>query len=254
MKWIISPETILDHVVAYTIWAGEVMEEALHWEHDASNYTMAMVPFGPPFYTAILQAIGVLAIKKDSQTAIIMYQQSQETESIFLHNKDIWPILGKTFAFPTILNKLPSSLAKFTKFTQFAEFTDGIENQIFFIRALSAIENLIIIGVGTAVEQKNIDSVLWHIRKHMPDTITFFIHNFSQEKEFSKCRKEDDTMISNIIAHKVKVVKDHNYQMPKIFSDYSKKLKRIPAVVAYTNTGDLGGNKEKTNGYACLIA
>lgn len=92
------------------------------------------------------------------------------------------------------------------------------------------------------------------MRKALPDTITFFVHNFSQEKEFEVCRKEDDTMITNIIKHKVKSIKDHSYQIPKIFSDYSKKLKRIPAVVAYTNTGDLGGNKQKTSGYACLIA
>jgi len=50
---------------------------------------MAMVPFGPPFYTAILQAAGVLAIKKDSKTAILVYQQYKKSDSILLHNHDI---------------------------------------------------------------------------------------------------------------------------------------------------------------------
>lgn len=254
MKWIISPETILDHVVAYAIWAGEVMEESLKKKHNASEYTMAIVPYWPPFYTAILQAAGVLAIKKDSKTAILVYQQNQESDYILLHNQDIGPILGETFTFPTALTKLPKTISHFTHFTQFTQFTDSIENQMYFIRALSDIQELIIIGVGTDVEQKKIDTVLEHIRKKMPDSITFFVHNFSQEKEFETCRKEDDVMITNIITHKVKSIKDHKYQIPKIFSDYSKKLKRIPAVVAYTNTGDLGWDKQKTNGYACLIA
>ncbi|PJA49132.1 MAG: hypothetical protein CO170_00440 [candidate division SR1 bacterium CG_4_9_14_3_um_filter_40_9] len=254
MKGIISPETILDHVVAYTIGAGEVMEESLKKKHNASKYNMAMVPFGPPFYTAILQAAGVLAIKKDSKTAILVYQQYKKSDSILLHNHDIGPILGKTFIFPTTLEKLSKAITQFTHFTQFTQFTDSIENQMYFIRVLSSIEELVIVGIGTEVEQKKVDAVLEYVRKALPDSTMFFVHNFSHEKEFSKCRKEDDVMITNIIKHKVKSIKDNSYQIPKIFSDYSKKLKRIPAVVAYTNTGDLGGNKQKTSGYACLIA
>jgi len=69
------------------------MQESLKNRHDASQYSMAMVPFGPPFYTAILQAAGVLAIKKDSKTAILVYQQNKEADTILLHNKDIGPIL-----------------------------------------------------------------------------------------------------------------------------------------------------------------
>gem|GEM_PF-4271170 len=149
---------------------------------------------------------------------------------------------------------MPKTISAFTKFTQCTEFTDSIENQIYFIRALSDIQDLIIIGVGIDVQQKKIDAVIEHIRKKMPDSITFFVHNFSQDMELGQCRKEDNKIISNIIRHKIPTVKDYKDQIPKIFSDYSKKLKRIPAVVAYTNTGDLGGNKQKTNGYACLIA
>jgi hypothetical protein len=107
---------------------------------------------------------------------------------------------------------------------------------MYFIRALSAIEELVIVGIGTDVEQKKVDAVLEYMHKSLPDSTMFFVYNFSHEKEFSKCREEDDTMITNIIKHKVKSIKDNSYQIPKIFSDYSKKLKRIPAVVAYTNT------------------
>jgi hypothetical protein len=212
------------------------MQESLKKKHNASQYTMAMVPFGPPFYTAILQAAGVLAIKKDSKTAILIYQQDKETDHILLHDHDLGPILGQTLCFPDVLKELPKAIVKFTHFTPFTQFTDSIENQIYFIRTLSDIEQLIIMGVGSEVEQKKIDTVLEYMRKHLPDAITFFVHNFSQEKEFSQCRKEDDKMISNIIDHKIKNSKDHSYQIPRIFSDYSKKLKRIPAVVAYTNT------------------
>jgi hypothetical protein len=113
---------------------------------------------------------------------------------------------------------------------------------------------LVIVGIGSYVDQKKIDTVLEHIYKKVSDAITFFVHNFSQEKEFDVCRDEDDIMIGNIISHKIKDIQNHTYQIPKIFADRSHKLKRIPVVVAYTNTGDLGGNKEKTNGYACLIA
>ena len=69
------------------------MEESLKKKHNASKYTMAIVPYGPPFYTAILQAAGVLAIKKDSKTAIIVYQQDKKSDSILLHNQDLEPIL-----------------------------------------------------------------------------------------------------------------------------------------------------------------
>jgi len=186
-----------------------------------------------------LQAAGVLAIKKDSKTTIIIYQQNKEPESILIHNQDIGPILGQTFSFQEVRKKLPKQIMSFTQFTPLTDFTDSIENQIYFIKTLSSLEELVIIGIGEGIEQKKIDTLLGHIHKKSSDAITLFVNNFSHEKEFELCRKDDDAMITNIISHKVKSTNENRYQLPKIFSDYSKKLKRTPAIVAYTNTGDL---------------
>jgi len=65
------------------------MQESLKKKHNASKYTMAIVPYGPPFYTAILQAAGVLAINKESKNAIIVYQQETNPDSILLCNQEL---------------------------------------------------------------------------------------------------------------------------------------------------------------------
>jgi hypothetical protein len=66
------------------------------------------------------------------------------------------------------------------------------------------------------------------------------------------CREIDEQWISDIIDGKVK--KNWKNMISKIFSHYTKKQKKTPQVLAYTNTGDLGWNRKKTNSYACLVA
>lgn len=244
---VIAPETILDHVIAYTIGAGEVIQEALPsklWI--ASTYDMALVPYGPPFYTAILQAAGALSVSKKIDTALIIYQQSHQPDYITM-SQDIWPILGKTFLFPEKLKTLTKN-----KIIKCEETIDeNIENQMYFIRVLSDIQHVVTIGVGDDVKKKEIRNIVDFINKKM-ETISFFVSNLSQEKEFTACRKNDEKLIANIIASKFQNTTKN--KIPEIFSDISKKLKKIPQIVAYSNSGDLGGNKQKTNGYACMIA
>lgn len=106
---------------------------------------MALVPFGPPFYTAILQAAGTLAIQKDTKTAMIIYRQEVDKEGIQICNEDIGPILGQTFLCPKRLKKAHKVLSEFTHFMPFTRFTEDLENQIYFIRALSQVEELILV-------------------------------------------------------------------------------------------------------------
>lgn len=253
MKWIVNPETILDHVIAYTIWAGEVIQESVHTLKESSKYNITLVPFGPPFYTAILQAAGTLSINKNNKTAILFYQQEQESDAILVYNHSIWPILGKTFTFPSSLAKLPKTISAYTQFTTSTHFTNILENQIHFIRILSIVEELVIVGIGKNVSNEKIDLFHTHLLKKLPKTTTFFVWNLSQKKEFASCRKEDEKTISKIIARTYNDKISTN-SIPQLFSETSKKLKKRPEIVAYTNSGDLWGNKEKTNGYSCLIA
>lgn len=50
---------------------------------------MSLVPYGPPFYTAILQAAGALSIDQKKETTVIVYQQNIYPENILLYKKPI---------------------------------------------------------------------------------------------------------------------------------------------------------------------
>ncbi|MBU0627093.1 hypothetical protein KKG31_07030 [Patescibacteria group bacterium] len=76
------------------------------------------------------------------------------------------------------------------------------------------------------------------IEKHMDNPAIFFAANFSENKEYDMCREIDEQWISDIIGGKMK--KTQNNMISKLFSHYTKRQKKVPQVLAYTNTGDLG--------------
>lgn len=86
--------------------------------------------------------------------------------------------------------------------------------------------------------QKNITTALNFIEKNTKDPAIFFAANLSQDKEYAVCREIDEKWISDIIDGKVR--KNKNNLISKLFAHYTKKQKKIPQILAYTNTGDLG--------------
>lgn len=123
---------------------------------------------------------------------------------------------------------------------------ENIENQIYFIRILCKTKNIILLGVGDKVQKEDNIKILEKISK-TTETSIFFIANLSQEKTWKTGKEEDEKTITKIIARTYKPTKNDSGKISELFSDISRKNKRIPEIVAYSNTGDLGGDKKKTN-------
>lgn len=250
MEKIVSPETIFEHIVAYTIWAGDVISEIFSDNlKDTSRYSLALIPYWPPFYTAILQSAGCLSVNKKAKTAIVVYHQSKEAESIMVSNHDIGPLLGKTMKFPKELSIIFTKF-KFTK--PLTTIDINIENQIYIIRTLTTSDNMLLVGIWSKVSESDVIKLTKFIRSKVKDHNMFLVSNLSYQKEFKSGRKQDEKLIMNIIKSKPTTKKD--FSMPKLFSQISIDDKKVPEVVAYSNSWDFGWKRDKTNWYACIIA
>jgi hypothetical protein len=81
-----NPEILLEQIVGYTIGASELIPN-LKQKAD-KKYNFALLPYGPHFYTGILQSAGYLLLLEKKNVLFLMPQDIQDDE-IFQISGDI---------------------------------------------------------------------------------------------------------------------------------------------------------------------
>ena len=75
-----NPEILLEQIVGYTIGASELIPHIK--EKADKKYNFALLPYGPHFYTGILQSAGYLLLS-DRKNVLFLLPQDIEDDEIF---------------------------------------------------------------------------------------------------------------------------------------------------------------------------
>jgi hypothetical protein len=89
-------EILLEQIVSYTIGASEMIPNIA--SKAGADYQLAILPYGPHFYTGILQSAGYLLLPQRKKLLLII-EQDQNSKEIYQLTGKFGPILGQERTF-----------------------------------------------------------------------------------------------------------------------------------------------------------
>ncbi|MEI7562837.1 MAG: hypothetical protein WCJ39_03920 [bacterium] len=98
------PEIQLEQLLHYTIGAHELIPQVQSAK--AKKHTQAIIPYGSPLYTGVLQAAAYLSLQPCKRICFIT-TQTEQSEIMIQQTGIFGPIMGKEYEITPIETKLP---------------------------------------------------------------------------------------------------------------------------------------------------
>ena len=193
------------------------------------DYQLAILPYGPHFYTGILQSAGYLLLPQRKKLLLIIEQEQNSTEIYQLTGK-FGPILGQEYSFED------------KKYGRKTEFQPSIQDlwiilsHLAYMHTIGDTTHITCLAVGKTLsptKQKKLNDYLGLV---WSDTNIVFLTNVTVPTQ-------------DINFPMSKLVKENTGSAVKTFHTISKKLKRSSEIIAYAH-----GDKKWNKGYACIMA
>jgi hypothetical protein len=237
-------ELIIEQIASFTVGAAEILKKEVFSTIDPKQeYRFALVPRGSDMYTGMLKAGGYLLLNKAPSTLIFCYEQNEHPKDITLYTQGQWPILGKHFLSHHEIGKWKITSHLLSEIAHHAHYAKLICNP----------NHLLRFGIGKAVTKKTLEWLVSTLIDFPQTTTIVAITDLQQGNSFEQGKLYDEALVtaafSGTPSSEVK-----KFPILYLFSILCKKGKRQADMVGYLNTGEYGGNLEKTTGYACLVA
>lgn len=193
------------------------------------EYQLAILPYGPHFYTGILQSAGYLLLPQRKKLLLII-EQDQNNKEIYQLTGKFGPILGQERTFHE------EKKQRKTDFQPSIQDLWNIFQHLAYIQTISYTSEISCLAVGSQLsptKQKKLNDYLGLV---WSDTNIVFLTNITVPTQ-------------DINFPMSKLVKENTGSAVKTFYAISKKLKRSSEIIAYAH-----GDKKWNKGYACIIA
>ena len=220
-------ELLLEQIISYTIGASEMIPEMA--ERVGQDYQLAILPYGPHFYTGILQSAGYMLLPQRKKL-LLLIEQDQNDKEIFQITGTFWPILGQQRTFHEEKKK------RNTEFKPSIQDLGIILNNLAYLQTISDTAQISCLAVGshlTPTKQKILNTYLASV---WSDTNIVFLSNITVPSQTTNFPM-------------TKLIKENAWITIKTFHNISKKLKRSSEIIAYSH-----GDKKSGQGYACILA
>ena len=225
-----QPEILVEQIMGYVVGANDMIPDIAKKIDRA--YHLALLPYGPHFYTGILQSAGYLLLNEQKSTLFLMPQQAKKDE-IYQLTWTIWPILGRSRTFQT------------DKKTRNTEFEPGINDlwillqHLAFSHTITQTDQISCLAVGDKLSPIKLKKLTTYLTKRLPTTNIVFLSNFTTD---TKQQKPDLLMLAD----------QTGLGVLQWFQSVTSILDKEPEIIAYTSTGS--PKEKKTTGYACILA
>ncbi|MFA7717938.1 MAG: hypothetical protein WC875_04450, partial [Candidatus Absconditabacterales bacterium] len=194
------------------------------------KYNFALLPYGPHFYTGILQSAGYLLLPEKKNLLFLLPQDIQDDE-IFQIDGTIGPLFGKQRTLP----KHPKSWKTISKIPQ--NIIEIIVQHLLFLDIITQTKYITCLAVGKDLSGSNQKKLAEYIHAHTTTTNIVFLTNVPADE--GKKKAESIEKKQGLLS---------------LFHHIAKGNKKEVEVIAYSNAGNLGRNKGKGIKYACMLA
>ncbi len=245
----ISPEIVLEQVAGYAVGVAQLIPEIQNLAD--KNYHIAMVPYGPYFYTGILQAAGYLLLDDAKKKMIIISSQDEDAQNILVNGAPLDSFLGfQRENTPPILKQIASKIKGKVIEKPNQTTLDKVQLQLPFIKVISQTETIIHIGIGDKINATKITTFTQWVQKNRSAYNIVFLHNFNLSTDKKNEKINDQKLISDTM--KKPTVNGH--PLMKIFHQIAKNGNKKPEIVAYSNPQRLWSKANILTRYLCAVA
>lgn len=244
---LVSPEIIAEQVMGYVVWASELIPTL---KPPSQPYIVTIVPQWPHFYTGLLQAAGYLLLDGEKKKLLVISEQEEDPSNIIVDAHRYWPVFGTTWEQPiTLLEAFAQQIdAKISLPNQKTAFKN-LSFQLPFLRVITETEELLNIGVGKQITQKNITKLTTWIKKNISEYNIVLLTNIELPPSPKSKKNDDQKYIVNLLSG----VDIKHMPLLKIFQKITDFSKQKPEIIAYVNPSDFGVKWSMTTRYICAV-
>jgi hypothetical protein len=208
-------EILLEQIISYTIGASEMIPDI--GKKADKEYQLALLPYGPHFYTGILQSAGYLLLPSKKKTLFVISQEEMPTKIVGV-NGNIGPVLGQK-------RKIINDKSIWKQEIPLPETAgESIAQHMAFLTTIQTIPSKIqCIGIGEDLSPTQQQRLIIHLTRCLPTTNIIFLQNFTTHPG------------SKDISQKTFVAANTAQNTVKSFYTMSKKLKKTPEIIAYAH-------------------
>ncbi len=195
------------------------------------NYGLALLPYGPHFYTGILQSSGYLLLPEKKSVLFLIPQQTKANE-VYQLTGTIGPILGRSRDFH-------ETSEWNTTYQPDIEDLGTILQHLAFLHTTTQTETISCLAIGdtlTLAKQKKLTTYLTNC---LPTTNIVFLSNFT-----TNFKEQAPDLLMLAATPGLGVIQS--------FQSVAKKIGRKPEIIAYTSIWS--PKAKKTTWYACILA
>jgi len=205
-------EILLEQIVSYTIGASEIIPDIKQRVGD--EYQLAILPYGPHFYTGILQSAGYLLLSNHKKCLLIIEQANDNDVHQIVGT--FGPILGHLQNFSQDLKVWKSN------FQPSIQELGTILSHLAYIQTMTDTIEIRCLAIGTQLSPAKQKKLNDYIADLCSDHNIIFLANITlptdkQGFPFSK------------------VIQNNKGTTTKSFSTISKRMQKTPQIIAYTD-------------------
>lgn len=235
MEKSIDHSLVLQMISSYLVWANDFF-----WNIKNINASVWLIPNWHHIYTGTLKALWHKLLKKSDTLVLILEWAINNKISVLW---DLWEnFMGKKYWKNTnILN----ILEKHDFVDIVAHKFDRIDYELPFVRIISDYKNIVFLEIGDALPKIKLVNLLQNISK---EANLLFISDLHTDKPMTICKKLDKKILDLDF-----VVQNIDLFLVEIFLMLAKKMKKIPNIVWYLNSGEISTDKDNTTGFGCVM-
>lgn len=226
-----------NQIVSYIVHAGEILQKENHFPKHSYKY--AYLPIWSELYTGTLKAAGYLFLDKTLNNIIFLIEQTEYPKEIISYiDETKLLILWRSIKNKSIPSKNNQPVSR------------EIFEQLLYIRLLTKVTSVTILGIGTKITKKQITEEINNIG--YSDYWIIVLGKASENNKSELSKMEDIKMIENMMDKKT--YKENASWLGNIYTDIIKKHKGKPELVAYVHSSDLWIKTIKQIWYICMVA
>lgn len=241
----LSPETLTEHIMGYAIGAEEMIPKLKDW---VANYTTAFVPYGPDFYTGLLQAAACLLLDAQKKKMIVISEQYHDPKHLLIDTRTYWPICGKKRS-PSLANLHQKSQQRKAKYASDQEaYAVDIHDYLSFVRVIMDIEECVHVGWGADMSSAQTKRFLEWAKTHQHEYVIVCLGNIQIVP--SSHRGKEETYIKKMFLSPITWAGTCG----EIYKKINTYLQRSIDIVAYVDANIGKKTKKDTTRYVCAVS
>lgn len=203
-------------------------------------YNYLYLPAWPELYTGTLKAAWYLFLDRTLENIVFLRQQTEAPDKIISYTDTdkflVWwrPIKNEKGNLSVDSSPVP----------------DELFDQLFYIRLLTQVASVTMLGIWSNVSAKEIQRCIDEIEYSKFWIVV--LGTSSEKKEVKASKNEDVKMVEHLLSKKI--YKDRPNWIGNIYTNLGKKYKWKPELVAYIHASDLWIKTIQQIWYICMVA